>query len=110
MIFRVDNLEALDNRKIMARRWLNGRQIVVHGAGLLFHHYKLLKGGAGRTRSWPTPKTLFERAPCCCGPARPEDPQPALIGAPIGRLSGERRILVVFGRGRITSLRTQNQR
>jgi hypothetical protein len=44
MVFGVDNLEALDNRKVMARRWLNGRQIVVRGAGLLFHHHKLLKG------------------------------------------------------------------
>jgi hypothetical protein len=64
MIFGVDNLEALDNRKVMAWLRLNGRQIVVHGAGLLFHHYKLLKGGAGCTRSSPTPKTLFEQPHC----------------------------------------------
>jgi hypothetical protein len=48
----------------MAWLRLNGRQIVVHGAGLLFHHYKLLKGGAGCTRSSPTPKTLFEQPHC----------------------------------------------
>jgi hypothetical protein len=64
MVFGVDNLEALDNRKVMARRWLNGRQIVVRGAGLLFHHHKLLKGGAGCTRSRPTPKTLLEQPHC----------------------------------------------
>jgi hypothetical protein len=42
MIFGVDNLEALNNGEVMARRWLSGPQIVFHGAGLLFHHHKLL--------------------------------------------------------------------
>jgi hypothetical protein len=42
MIFGVDNLEALNNGKVMARRGLSCRQIVFHGAGLLFHHHRLL--------------------------------------------------------------------
>ncbi|HEY6521513.1 MAG TPA: hypothetical protein VIZ19_19405 [Roseiarcus sp.] len=64
MIFGVDNLEALDDRKVMARLRLNGRQIAVHGARLLFHHHELLKGAL------PAPdqayaKNLARAAPHC---------------------------------------------
>ena len=44
MIFGVDNLEALNNGKVIARLWLDGRWIIRHGAWPLFHHHKLLKG------------------------------------------------------------------
>src|SRR5271168_3751321 len=110
MIFGVDNLEALDNRKVMARRRLNGRQIVFHGAGPLFHHHKLLKGAQAAPGPWPAPKTLLEQPYCRYGSARPDNPAPALVDASIGRCSGERTIIVVFGGSRIAGLRTQNQR
>jgi hypothetical protein len=58
MIFGVDNLEALDNRKVLARLRLNGRQIVVHGGGLLFHHHKLLK------RAQAAPDHGLRQKPC----------------------------------------------
>jgi hypothetical protein len=43
MIFGTDNLEALNNRKVVARLWLNGREIVLLGARPHFHHHKLLE-------------------------------------------------------------------
>jgi hypothetical protein len=41
MIFGVDNLEALNNRKVVARLRLSGGQIILYGAWPLFNHYKL---------------------------------------------------------------------
>ena len=42
MILAADNLKALNNRKVVARLWLRGRQIVLRGARPHFHHHKLL--------------------------------------------------------------------
>ena len=41
LIFAADNLEALNNRKVVARLWLSGRQIALRRALPLFHHQKL---------------------------------------------------------------------
>ena len=38
MILRADNLKALNNRKVVARLWLSGRQTVLRRALPLFHH------------------------------------------------------------------------
>ena len=70
MIFGVDNLEALNNGKVMARLRLSGRQIVLHGARPLFHHHKLLK--ARRLRPIMADAKNLARAAthCRCGFAR----------------------------------------
>jgi hypothetical protein len=43
MTFRADNLEALNNRKVVARLWLSDRRIVLHRSLPLFDHQKLPK-------------------------------------------------------------------
>jgi hypothetical protein len=43
MIFGADNLEALNNRKVVAWLRLSGRQIVLYRTLPLFHHQKLLR-------------------------------------------------------------------
>jgi hypothetical protein len=70
MIFGADDLEALNNRKVMARLWLSGRQIALHRALPLFHHQKLLKSRADCTRSWPTATSslLEQRHPADAAP------------------------------------------
>jgi hypothetical protein len=43
VIFGADNLEALNDRKVVARLWLSSRRIALHRALPLFHHQKLPK-------------------------------------------------------------------
>src|ERR1700722_10786723 len=110
LIFAADNLEALNNRKVVARLWLSGRRVVLPRALPLFHHQKLPKK-ASRLYLIMAEGNILGRAAADRHAAPRTRNQPAArVDASIGRCSGERTILVVFGRSLIVSLRTQNQR
>jgi hypothetical protein len=72
MIFAADNLEALNNRKVVARLWLLGQQIFLLGARPHFHHHKLLER-AQRLHPIMADGNILARAAAHCRPgsARP---------------------------------------
>src|ERR1700730_17709033 len=77
VILGADNLDALNNRKVVARLWLSSRRIVLHRGLPLFHHQKLPKI-ASRLYLIMTERDILGRAAarCPCRSASPDLSRP----------------------------------